>query len=431
MTNHMGGGAHTKKCFSGYNYYVLGWHQGQTNEIATLTANSARRYNLKSIADLATGGIVNIKVDKYFVTLNLKKGINSETGEYANQVVIHEGKDIHFGQTISAAYYDTKLVANLETQGDKFNVASGSGNLRIELCSMDTVGSVGAMLSIGLDATDCQADGVVLKPSGMQTLISGVPISGLQGNKNDVLEFKMEFSQTPDSVTCSTSGGTGDVDLIVNSMSSPQVSYTSQVNSCYSRGSTTTQSCTTTELKGRFVYILVEGDEPFNGVKLECTATGGGTSIGNPGQGNNQGQGNNEGQGTNEGPGRGGKNEENDQEEETPEADGTVLRSGVPKNNIKLAVGTSAHYTLPMPSNAKSVSCFISGGVGDADLYTRWDAKVDVDNRSVNDCVPWINGSEETCDGSRLTPLGKVLNVGIYAYKAVEGVALECDITTK
>ena len=418
-TNHMGGGVFTKKCFNGYNYYALGWHSSQTNEV-TLSPNVARRYNIKGIDDLNSGGVINIKADRYYATYNMKKGINSETGEYENQVVIYKGKDIPFGQSIFQAYFSTEIVANLGQVGDQFSVAVAGGELQIKLCSIDTTGSNGAMLSIGLGTTNCADDGLVTNPQGVESLTSGVPVQGLSAAKNDLLEFKMQFSSVPTSVTCTTSGGTGDADLMVNSMSTPQIVFTSDVNDCYSAGSSNSHSCTATNLSGPIVYVVVYGYKDFSGVTLLCTATGA-ESILDADQGNEEDPEVVVQVVTEE--------EEEEQEEPPAVAASNVLSSGVPKTNINLPSGAAVVYTMPMPSNAMSVSCFISGG-GDADLYTRWDAEVDLVNIRNNKCVPWINGSNEFCEAQRLSPLGTVLHVGVHAYSEVVNVSLECSVVT-
>lgn len=231
----IGGGTQTRKCFNGYNYYVLGWHEKQTNEIV-LEQNIARKYNIKGINHVSSGGIVNIKVGNYFITFNLKQGINGGVDnqggneDYTDEVIIHEGRDIKFGQTISAAYANTILVSSLKSSGDIFTVPIGSSTLRIKLCSIDKSGTEGAMLSIGLDATNCNKLGAVHYPKGMQLLADGIAVSGLSGAKNEILEFKMAIPHNPDAITCSTSGGTGDVDLIMNFLSSPQILYSTGVN---------------------------------------------------------------------------------------------------------------------------------------------------------------------------------------------------------
>lgn len=224
-----------RKCFNGYNYYVLGWHDQQTNEVS-LSAGLAHRYNLKGINDVSTGGIVNIKANKYFITFNLKMGFNDgidkegRDEDYTDEVVIHEGKDIGFGQSVFGSYATTILVGNLTYTGDNFTVAIGDDNLVIELCSIDKSNADGVLLSIGLDAVDCVSDGVVAKPRGIQTLRNGVPAMGLSGAKNEILEFIMDIPQQPQSVTCATSKGSGDVDLLVNFLSTPQVIYSPNVN---------------------------------------------------------------------------------------------------------------------------------------------------------------------------------------------------------
>lgn len=60
------------------------------------------------------------------------------------------------------------------------------------------------------------------------------------------------------------------------------------------------------------------------------------------------------------------------------------LRSGVPVTGIQQTGGKTSYWTMHMPVDAGSVSCNISGGTGDADLYTRWDAEVDLTNIFAN-----------------------------------------------
>lgn len=67
--------------------------------------------------------------------------------------------------------------------------------------------------------------------------------------------------------------------------------------------------------------------------------------------------------------------------------DVSELRSGVPVSGIARTEGSTSRWAMHMPPSAGSVSCEISGGtegVGDADLYTRWDDEVDMSNPFVN-----------------------------------------------
>lgn len=182
---------------------------------------------------MATGGIVNIKADKYYITFNLKQGINGgidnkgRDEDYTDQVVIHEGNELLFGQSVFGSYKNTILVGNLTKAGDQFTVALDAGNLIFQLCSIDKIGSNGVLLSIGLDTVNCVSNGAINRPRGMQTLQNGVPVTGLSGVENEILEFIMEIPLQPKSVTCRTRDGTGDVDMVMNFLSSPQILYSS------------------------------------------------------------------------------------------------------------------------------------------------------------------------------------------------------------
>lgn len=223
-----GGGSTTKKCYNGFNYFVLGWHGEQTNVIS-LSPGNARVYNLVGMADVKTGGIVNIRADNYFITFNLKRGIIGEVGEYENQVVIHKGqstsgaRDVTFGKSTFDSYSSTVLVKGLASPGNEYSVNVSNGQLRIRLCSIDTVGSDGVMVSIGLNAVNCNNVGGTSHPQGIRELQPGKAVSSLSGAKDDILEFIMPIPKNPNEVECKTSGGTGNVDLLMNFLSTPQV----------------------------------------------------------------------------------------------------------------------------------------------------------------------------------------------------------------
>lgn len=67
----------------------------------------------------------------------------------------------------------------------------------------------------------------------------------------------------------------------------------------------------------------------------------------------------------------------------TPIFDTKKLTSGVSKL-LSAGIDEKLEFTLDVGADVESVECVISGGTGDADLYTRWDSTVDFDNRSSN-----------------------------------------------
>lgn len=196
----------------------------------------AKTYNVKAISQLTTDGIVNIKAGPYYITYNLKRGINSGIAnvrgdtDYTNEVVIHKGLDIPFGQTTSGSYFTTSLVGNLSTVGNIFQETLSGNTLKVKLCKIDKIGQDGAWLSIGLNAETCNDFGPVVHPQGIQLLTDGVPTTSVSAAKDRIVEFKMNLPIGTESVSCRSSGGKGDTDLILNLESSPQVLFEEGVN---------------------------------------------------------------------------------------------------------------------------------------------------------------------------------------------------------
>jgi hypothetical protein len=377
MTGHMGGGSETKRCYNGYNYFVLGWHGTQTNEIevSSLSAGSARTYNLKGIDDISTGGVVNIKVGEYYITYNLKQGINEGNDfrngsfDYPNEVIIHQGQDIQFGQTTSGVYFTTSLVSNLGSPGDDYQVNNfNGGNLVIELCTIDQSGTAGTTLSIGLDA-GCAgaASGSINNPQTMQTLQNGVAVSGLSAPQDEVIEFEISVPPGASSVTCTTSGGTGDADLLINFLSTPMILFEDEINTCFSWTNGNTESCSTTDIKADTLYIALHAYSSFSGVTLKCTVVGGTPVPPTPPPT----------------PAPVIPSAPTNAPTVSPPMS-SVLQSGIPVQGLSGESDDTFFWTMPMPANAESVSCSMSGGSGDADLFVRWDNEVDLSNNGNN-----------------------------------------------
>jgi hypothetical protein len=74
---------------------------------------------------------------------------------------------------------------------------------------------------------------------------------------------------------------------------------------------------------------------------------------------------------------------------------------------------------VDVPDNASNLEIKISGGSGDADLYTRFGSDP---SDSAYDCRPYRDGNSETC--SNVSPDSGKWHIGIYAYKAFSGVSL-------
>lgn len=95
-----------------------------------------------------------------------------------------------------------------------------------------------------------------------------------------------------------------------------------------------------------------------------------------------------------------------------------ALTKGVPVSVPSVSTGQSASYTFDVPAGSQNVTISISGGSGDADLYTKFGAEP---TDSVYDCRPYLDGNNESCTGAHS---GGKYYVRIKAYSAFSGVTV-------
>ncbi len=107
-----------------------------------------------------------------------------------------------------------------------------------------------------------------------------------------------------------------------------------------------------------------------------------------------------------------------------PPAGDDVLAKGVAKTGLSGASGSEQFFTIDVPAGATDLSFTMSGGTGDADLYTRRGSKP---TTSSYDCRPYKSGNSETCTVA--SPATDTYHVMIRAYSAFSGVSLVADYT--
>ncbi len=95
------------------------------------------------------------------------------------------------------------------------------------------------------------------------------------------------------------------------------------------------------------------------------------------------------------------------------------LENGVPVTGLQGNQGSEQRFTLTVPEGASDLTISISGGSGDADLYTRFGAEPTTSNY---DCRPWENGNSESC--SVASPETGVYHVMVRGYSSYDGVTL-------
>jgi hypothetical protein len=215
---------------------------------------------------------------------------------------------------------------------------------------------------------------------GDGVLTNNVPVSGLSGATGAKAYWSIAIPAGQTSLVITTTGGTGDADLYVQSGAKPTL--TSYVCRPYINGNT--ETCTISNPVAGTYWVMLNGYAAYSGLTLKAAYTGGGGGGGG--------------------------------------CDSTTtpcLTSGVAVTGISGATNSQAfwHFTA---SSAHSAVVTITGGTGDADLYVRQGAKP---TTSTYTCRPYLTGNVETCTIS--TPVSGDYYVMLRGYAAFTGVSLK------
>ncbi len=102
-----------------------------------------------------------------------------------------------------------------------------------------------------------------------------------------------------------------------------------------------------------------------------------------------------------------------------------TLTNNTPVSNQSATTGTWLHYRINVPAGSTNLVMQISGGTGDADLYTRFGSQP---TSSTYDCRPYLSGNTESCTVA--APSAGYYYLGVYAYAAFSGVTVKASYTT-
>lgn len=105
--------------------------------------------------------------------------------------------------------------------------------------------------------------------------------------------------------------------------------------------------------------------------------------------------------------------------------DATVLTSGAAVTGLSGSAGNQKLYKIVVPSGATNLTVTTTGGTGDVDLYTRFNA---VPTFTTNDCASEDITNDETC--STDTPSAGDWYILLDAFEAYSGVTLTATVTT-
>jgi vibriolysin len=247
--------------------------------------------------------------------------------------------------------------------------------LGYDAATKDAVSCAWAAVKVGGAApTSCGGTGGGGGGGGDVTLTSGTPVTGLADSTGGQKFFKLTVPAGQASVTFAISGGSGDADLYLQSGAKPTTS--SYLCRPYKSGNS--ETCTVTNPAAGDYWVMLNAYATYAGVSLTGTYTGGGGGGGGD----------------------------------------PLLSNGTPVTNIGGATSSTQYWRVTVPAG-KTLSIKISGGTGDADLYTRFGSRPTTTTYA---CRPYLTGNNETCTTSG-TSAGDYY-VMLRGYAAFTGVSL-------
>lgn len=176
-------------------------------------------------------------------------------------------------------------------------------------------------------------------------LQNGVPVNGLSGTLNSEKYFKIDVPSGQDTLSFTTSGGTGNVDVYIKRGAKPTTS--SWDHRLIQSGNA--ENISIGSPAGGTWYVMLKAQQAYSGVTLEAEYSFTGTVV--------------------------------------------LLSNGVPVTNISGAEGSERIYRLVVPGGQAKLEIKISGGTGDADLYVK---RGSPPTTLEYDYRPYLVGNEET-----------------------------------
>ena len=257
--------------------------------------------------------------------------------------------------------------------------------------SIGTGASVSRILSAGAHTITARATdsgglsgtatiSVTITGTGTATpLTNGVPVTGIADSvAGHYKYYSLVVPAGQSTMTFTTSGGTGDVDMHVKFGATP----TDTVYDCRPYQSGNNETCTFTPPQAGTYYVGLRAYSAYSGVTLTGTYSGGGgggCATGDP-----------------------------------------TLTNGVGQTIAGAASSTTYRCIKAVPSG-KTLTLRISGGTGDADLYTRFNARPTTTTYA---CRPYQSGNNETCTTTTTATTAGDWYVMVRGYSAYSGTTL-------
>jgi vibriolysin len=265
------------------------------------------------------------------------------------------------------------LTSNATYASIRAAMESSATALGYDQATKDAVGCAYAAIKVGTAPASC--GGTPPPPDGVLT--NGVPVTGISDSTGGWKYWTLDVPSSQSTLTFTISGGSGDADLYVNFGSQPS----STVYQCRPYVSGNSETCTFTPPSAGKYYVGLNAYAAYSSVTLTGTYSAGGTQCGGD----------------------------------------PVLTNGTTVGNLSGATGANAYWCLPAVPSGKTLTVKISGGTGDADLYTRFGSRP---TTSTYNCRPYLTGNAETCTATTTSTTAGDWYVMLRGYAAYSGVSL-------
>jgi vibriolysin len=265
------------------------------------------------------------------------------------------------------------MTSNTNMAGMRTAMEQAATNLGYDQATKDAVGCAWAAVKVGTAPTTCGGSPPPPPPPppGGGVLTNNTPVSNLSGATGSDSAWTIVVPSGQTNLTVTITGGTGDADMYVKFGSAP----TSTVYDCRPYLNGNAETCTFSPPSAGTYYINLHGYAAYSGVTLKASYSA--TTGGDP-----------------------------------------YLTNGVGVTGISGATSSAKYWRIAAPAG-KTLTVKISGGSGDADLYTRFGSRPTTTTYS---CRPYLTGNTETCTTTG-TQAGDYY-IMLRGYAAYSGVTL-------
>jgi vibriolysin len=265
------------------------------------------------------------------------------------------------------------LTASANYAGIRNAMIVAAQQLGYDQATQDAVACAYGAIAVGVAPTSCAGT----HPPLPRPLSNGVPITGeSDGTVGHFNYYTLAVPSGQSTVTFTTSGGTGNVDLYVSFGAMP----TDTVYQCRPFLSGNNETCTFTPPQAGTYYVGLRASTAYSGVTLTGTySSSSGCASGDP-----------------------------------------QLTNGVGQT-LSGASGSNTYRCLKAVPAGRTLTLKISGGTGDADLYTQFGARPTTASYL---CRPYLAGNAETCTHTTTTATAGDWYVMLRGFSAYSGTTL-------